>query len=257
MFKNIFYSKNKWIKLRLLLYFLYISSSGEDLVPHPFNIPLPLITVLFEKDQFIEAFVTFNESNHEGWAIGLIDDRYVKDTHKERVDHFYRERINSAYRISPFEAQIIDRVCKKFEETLIIFEKDLKNKRWERLLYIDLYFPTFFKGFFYLYCGAYNSLSALPEVTKISDHLYEENTISPKSKKRVLLWKNNPEQVMKLRIASKELIYEMKNWRKSLLLQPESDPRKSRSQKFSETYELFIRLYFNLPPHSVIKNRNF
>ncbi|MCX7726275.1 MAG: hypothetical protein N2053_05450 [Chitinispirillaceae bacterium] len=227
------------------------------MVPHPFSIPLPLITVLFERDQFIEAFVTFNESNHEGWAIGLLDDRYVKDTRSERVDHFYRERINSAYRISPFEAQVMERVCKKFEETLIIFERELKNHKWEKLLYLDLYFPPFFKGFFYLYCGANNSLTALPEVTKISDSLYEENTILTKSRRRILLWKNNPEQIMKLRIAAKELVYEMKEWRKNLHSEPEFDPRKSRSKKFIETYELFIRLYFNLPPQSVIKNRGF
>ena len=56
----------------------------------PFNVPLPIITTLFDGDkQFAEAFVTFGGSS-EGWAIGPVDDRYVKDTRRERVDHFFR-----------------------------------------------------------------------------------------------------------------------------------------------------------------------
>ena len=141
-----------------------VCSAAELQKRHAFNIPLALITTLFDSDnQFIEAFVTYGNSN-EGWAIGPIDDRYVKDTRRERVDHFYRERPASAYQLSPFEAKIMEQVCKRFEETLVIYEKDLKYSRWSRLLYLDAYFPAFFRNFFYLYCGAHNSLSALPKV---------------------------------------------------------------------------------------------
>ena len=224
---------------------------------HPFTVRLPLITVLFdENNQFVEAFVTFGHTS-EGWAIGPVDDRYVKDTRRERVDHFYRERPGSAFRISSFEASILDRVGKKFEESLVQYERLLKGERWGRLLYLDGYYPSFFRSFFYLYCGAHNSMSALPKVTLIADTLYEESTASPLSDRRISVWRANPEQVMKLRIAAKELAFQMKNWRQKVLTAPDIDFRQDRSKKFREAYELFIRLYFNLPPASVIKKKIF
>jgi hypothetical protein len=231
--------------------------SNELQKRHPFPIPLALITTLFDSDNnFVEAFVTYGSSS-EGWAIGLIDDRYVKDTRRERVDHFYRERPGSAYRLSPFEATVMEKVCKRFEETLIIYEKDVRYGKWGRLLYLDGYFPTFFRGFFYLYCGAHNSLSALPKVTRVADSLYDESMFSPKSDQRVNLWQMNPEQALKLRIAAKELAFQTKQWRMRVLTIPEMDPRQDRSKNFRESYELFIRLYFNLPPASIIKKRFF
>ena len=243
-----------FIFIGLLVHF---SSAVQPGKRHPFTIPLPLITTLFDSDnQFVEAFVTFGGTS-EGWAIGPVDDRYVKDTRKERVDHFYRERINSAYRISTFEATLLERVGKKFEETLGIYERDLKNGKWDRLLYLDGYFPAFFRSFFYLYCGAHNSMSALPKVCRVADSLYEESTVSLKSDRRVGTWRANPEQVMKLRIAAKELSFQMKNWRLRVLTVPDTDFRQDRSREFRESYELFIRLYFNLPPASIIKKKIF
>ncbi len=219
-----------------------------------FSIPLPLVTILWDENRnFIEAFVAF-EGSSEGWAIGPVDDRYVKDTRRERVDHFYRERPMSAHYVSPFEAKLLERVCKKFEETLIIYEKELKNRRWDRLLYLDGHFSPFFRGFFYLYCGAHNSLSALPKVTRIADSLYEESTLSLKSDRRILTWRENPEHVIKLRIAAKELAFQMKQWRIRVLTIPEIDLRQDKSKKFREAHELFIRLYYNLPPAVIRKN---
>ena len=159
--------------------------------------------------------------------------------------------------LSPFETDVIGRVCKKFEETLVIYEKDLKYGRWGRLLYLDGYFTVYFRNFFYLYCGAHNSMSALPKVTRIADSLYDESFTSPKSDLRVSTWRANPEQIIKLRIATKELVFQMKEWRMRVLTVSEMDPRQDRSRKFREAYELFIRLYFNLPPASVIKKRVF
>jgi hypothetical protein len=237
-----------------------VVSSSPEYTPQkrrPFHIPLPLITLLFDGDNsFEEAFVTFGGSG-EGWAIGTVTDRYVKDTKKERVDHFYREMVTGSYYLSPFEAGVLERVSKKFEETLIIYEKDLKNGNWDRLLYLDGYFPSYFRGFFYLYCAAHNSFSALPKVTRISDTLYEESINSYKTDQRVQIWQDNPEHVVKLRIATKELLYQMKEWRTKSLDVTELDLRHDKSKKFRETYELFIRLYFNLPPASVIRKKIF
>jgi len=248
---------------RTILLFLIFGSilpasfAASTLKRRSFKVPLPLITTLFdEKDNFVEAFVTFGGTS-EGWAIGMVDDRYVKDTRRERVDHFYRERVTSAHYLTPFEAKLMERVTKKFEETLIIYEKDLKHGRWDRLLYLDSNFPPFFRGFFYFYCGAHNSFSALPKVTKVADSLYEESLMSPLSDQRIMIWKANPDHVVKLRIAAKELAFQMKQWRMRALTVPEIDPRQDKSKKFREAYELFIRLYFNLPPASVIRKKIF
>jgi len=230
--------------------------SEEALKPHPFRVPLALITILYDDNkEVIETFVTFDGSS-EGWAIAAIDDRYVKDTRRERVDHFHRERINSAYRITQFEASVLEKTGKSLEETLGIFEKDLKNSKWDRLLYLDQYFPLFFRGFFYLYCGAHNSPSALPKVTKIADTLFDESMNSPKSIDRITIWSNNPEHAIKLRIAAKELAFQLKQWRMRILTIPDTDFRQDRSKSLRESYELFIRLYFNLPP-AVLKKKTF
>lgn len=243
--------------ISVFLLSLTYSFAGELEKRHPFSIRLPLMTILFdENNQFVETFVTFGRTS-EGWAIGPVDDRYVKDTRRERVDHFYRERTNSAFRISSFEASLLDRVGKKFEESLLQFERFLKGERWGRLLYLDGFYPSFFRSFFYLYCGAHNSMSALPRVTLIADSLYDESTESPLSDRRISTWRANPEQVMKLRIAAKELAFQMKHWRQKVLTATEIDFRQDRTKNFREAYELFIRLYFNLPPASVIRKKIF
>jgi len=225
---------------------------------HAYTTPLPMITLLFSGDNtFEEAFVTF-KSGGEGWAIGPVNDRYVKDTRQERVDHFYRELPTSSHYVSPFEAKVIDRVAKKFEEALVIYERDLKNRNWERLVFLDSQLPTFLRGFFYMYCAAHNSFSALPKVTRVADSLYEELPESRKSDLRICTWRANPEHVVKLRIATKELIYQMKEWQaKSLSGAEEFDPRLDKEKKFRESYELFVRLYFNLPPAAVLKKKIF
>lgn len=251
-------SAHRTTKAAVLILGVLISTifSEEAIKPHPFRIPLALITVSYnDNKEVIETFVTF-EGLSEGWAIAGGDDRYVKDTRRERVDHFHRERINSAYRITAFEASVMEKAGKSLEETLNIFEKDLKNGKWGRLLYLDHSFPIFFRGFFHLYCGAHNSPGALPKVTRIADTLFDESMDSPKSIERITTWKNNPEHTMKLRIAAKEFAFQLKQWRTQIINTPDVDFRQDRSKSFRESYELFIRLYFNLPP-AVLKKKVF
>lgn len=246
--------------IEVFLYGLLISTAGTEteLSPRSYTSPLPVITLVFDgNNTFEEAFVSFKK-NSEGWAIGAVDDRYVKDTRHERIDQLYRELPTASHYVSPFEAKVINQVTRKFEEALVIYERDLKHGSYERLLYLDGQLPSFLRGFFYMYCAAHNSFSALPKVTRIADSLYEETTPSLKSDQRVRTWRSNPEHVVKLRIATKELIFQMNEWRTKTLTGPaEFDPRQDKSKKFRESYELFIRLYFNLPPASVLKKKIF
>lgn len=238
---------------------LTVTLYGEEKLEkrHAFSVPLATVTTLFDGDSaFVEAFVTYGRMN-EGWAIGPIDDRYVKDSRRERVDHFYRELATRAYLLSPFEAKVMEQVCKSYEETLTLYERYLKNGKWDRLCYLDGYFPTFFKGFFYLYSSSFNSFSALSRVTHIADSLYEPTLTSFKTDQRIVTWRENPEHIVKLRIAAKELAFQMKNWRKRELAIPDGDAHGDKSKKFREAHELFVRLYFNLPPASLLRKKIF
>lgn len=211
-----------------------------------FHVPLAIITTTFDgQKKLVEAFVTY-EGLHEGWALSITDDRYVKDTRSERIDHTFKEISSQTPYLSPFEAKIVDGVCESFLKTLKIFEKDLQNKRWGRALYLDIYFPHFFTGFFYLIGAARASYSLVPAISCISDSLVDSSSQSFKSQTRINFWVAHEEHVVKLRIAAKELQYQIELWRKNELSNTERDAWKDYSGPCMKSYELFLKLYFNL-----------
>jgi hypothetical protein len=235
----------KFLYVNLLLILTIVAQEQVE-KPKSFHVPLAIITTTFDgQKNLVEAFVTY-EGLHEGWALSFTDDRYVKDTRSERVDHTFREIPTQTPYLSPFEAKIVDGVCESFVKTLKIFEKDLQNKRWGRALYIDLQFPHFFTGFFYLLGAARASYSVVPAISCIADSLIDSNFQSFKSQKRVNYWAAHEEHVIKLRIAAKELQYQIELWRKNELSNTERDAWKDFSGPSMKYYELFLKIYFNL-----------
>jgi hypothetical protein len=213
----------------------------------PFYIPLPHLTYLSDSGgASFEVFVAY-EGSRDGWGISTGNDRYVKDSRKMRLDHTYRELPSQAMFISNFEAGVIAEVCDRLSETLIIFEKELKGKRWDKCLFFDAYFPNFLKRFHYLVCAALASEEALPVVTRIDDTLFECSENSIKSDRRVDVWKTDSSKCMKLRIATKEFAFQLNKWRSGELLNAERDPWENKTGELFTVYELFVRLYFNLP----------
>jgi hypothetical protein len=240
--------KTSTIFLCLFSFLIICQSDAEVEKRRPFQVPLAIITPAFNSDgKLEEVFVTF-EGQHEGWAVSFADDRYVKDTKRIRIDHTYKETPTQYYLISPFEAEVLNRVCLSWEETLKIFEHQLKNNDWGRCLYLDAYFPPFLKGFYYLYCSSKSSFSVLPQITNINDSLFENSFNSMKSDNRIAAWRSNNEHIIKLRIAAKELDYQIEKWRKTDLDNPSRDAWEDHSKEFINSFELFVRLYFNLPP---------
>jgi hypothetical protein len=240
--------RNEMLKLTYITLLTITAAFAQMQVekPRSFNVPLAIITTTFDNQKnLIEAFVTY-EGLHEGWALSITDDRYVKDTRSERIDHTFREIPTQTPYLSPFEAEIIDGVCESFLKTLNIFEKDLQNKRWGRTLYIDQYFPNFFTGFFYLFGAARASYSVVPAISCIADSLVDSNNQSIKSQKRINYWVAHEEHVVKLRIAAKELQYQIGLWRKIELSNTERDAWKDFSGPCMKSYEMFLELYFNL-----------
>ncbi|HEX2955966.1 MAG TPA: hypothetical protein VHO70_04015 [Chitinispirillaceae bacterium] len=240
---------------KLLLFFILLleiqvtfASNDEQLQKRkPFDIPLPHMTYLTDSvTSSFEIFVAFNESR-EGWGISTGSDRYVKDTRKVRMDHTYRELPSQVTFISNFEAGVLAEVCGRFAETLLMLERDLKSKHWDKCLFMDAYLPNFLKRFHYLICAAQSSLDALPKVTRINDTLFECSENSLQSDRRIELWQSDSGHCVKLRIAAKEFAYQLNKWKKDVLLNPERDLWDNKTDDLFSVYELFIRLYFNLP----------
>ena len=214
--------------------------------PKSFNIPLAIITTTFDgQKNLIEAFVAF-EGAHEGWALSPTNDRYVKDTRKERIDHTYIEVQSQISYLSPFEVKVIDIVCESFQETLKIFEKDLKNKKWGKLLYLDSGFPHFFRGFYHLIGAARCSYVSLPSISNVNDSLISNGNSLNKSNQRIAFWAKHEEHVVKLRIAAQELDYQIGLWRKKELCNPDRDAWMDSSGAVMKAYGLFLRLYLNI-----------
>jgi hypothetical protein len=203
-------------------------------------------THVFEKVR--GSFDTETDPSDEFFLIGPIDDYQIKETKSGRQKFLHMEQPDKAYIISDFEAQILNKVCKSFIGTLEIFEKDVHKEHWDRCLYLDCYFPRFLKGFYYLYCAARNSPYAMPKSACVADSLYDVSLTSPKSDKRIQSWISQPDYLIKLRIITKELIYQLKEWQKKELDNPNRNVEVPSGKKVEQAFTLFMKIYFNLIP---------
>jgi hypothetical protein len=216
-----------------------------------YNIPLANISVSFndQTHQFEKVKVSFGDNDDTYFAlIAPGSDNEVKTNNDGRLKYVHPEAPDKLFMVSDFEADILNRVCKTFIPTLETFERDLQHQRQDRLLYLDSFFPRFLKGFYYLYCAARNSPYALPKGICIPDSLYDISLISPKSDARVMQWQTQTNQSIKLRIISKELVYQIREWQKKELDNSGRNREISYGKKFEEAFTLFVKLYFNLQP---------
>jgi hypothetical protein len=62
------------------------------------------------------------------------------------------------------------------------------------------------------------------------------------------MWQTQNDQLLKLRIVAKELVYEVKEWQKKEIDSPGRNKEISYGKKFEEAYTLFVKLYFNFQP---------
>jgi hypothetical protein len=215
-----------------------------------FNVPLANLSVSFNEDThvFEKVRVSFGNDDNYYCLIAPGADYEIKVTKEGRQKYVHGEAPDKAYMISDFEAEVLNKVCKTFVSTLEIYEKDLQHEKWERLLYLDSYFPRFLKGFYYLYCAARNSPYALPKGICIPDSMYDVSLTSPKSDERIRQWRQSPDNIIKLRIISKELIYQIKDWQDKEIDNSKRNIDVSYGKKFEEAFTLFMKIYFNLTP---------
>jgi hypothetical protein len=234
---------------------LFVGPSGAEEIGKrsSFSIPLARLSVSFaERTHVFEkvrvSFDTDNDPSGEFYSIEPITDYEIKETSDGRQKSVHLEQADKAYIISDFEAEILFKVCKTFIATLEIFEKDVHKEHWDRILYLDSYFPRFLKGFYYLYCAARNSPYAMPKSASIPDSLYDISLTSPKSDKRVKSWISKPDHLIKLRIIAKELIFQLKEWQKKELDNPSRNVEVPAGKKVEQAFTLFAKIYFELAP---------
>jgi hypothetical protein len=218
-----------------------------------FSVPLANLSVSFNENThvFEKVRVSFGSSDNDDNYYCLIApgaDFEIKVSKEGRQKFVHGEAPDKAYMMSDFEAEVIYKVSKTFVQTLEIFERDMQHEKWERLLYLDSYFPRFLKGFYYLYCAARNSPYALPKGICIADSMYDVSLTSPKSDERINAWKKSPDDIIKLRIISKELVYQIKDWQDKELDNSKRNVEISYGKKFEEAFTLFMKIYFNLLP---------
>jgi hypothetical protein len=213
----------------------------------PFTIPLTNISYTTAHDTVPEMVSIWFDKVDEWWEVSPHYQKYVKEKDMNSKEEVYRKPVTQEFVLSPIEARIISRICKTLVKTLDGFDHDLKNNRWDRCLYLDSFLASFFHEFYHLYTMCRSSLRSLPSVTSVADSLYDRSPESPKSDKRIMQWRQTIDHVIKLRIATKELIYQIKLWQEKELEKPDNASWEDQSANFVQAYELFIRLYFNLP----------
>ncbi|MBD3390916.1 MAG: hypothetical protein GF410_02760 [Chitinivibrionales bacterium] len=215
----------------------------------PYNVPLLKMTLASDNqhDDFKQVKVAI-DGTEEYALITRYHDFHVKTTRMGVERTQYQEAPDRAFVITEFEAKQLERVVGSFISTLEDFEKDLKKRRWGRCRHLDAFLPRFLKRFYFLVCAARNSLHAMPRVGRIPDTAYDVSLSSPKTDRRILMWQQKSDYIIKLRIISKELAYQLEQWRKKELNTSRRNPEIAYSAKAEEAYSLFVRMYFNFRP---------
>jgi hypothetical protein len=93
-------------------------------------------------------------------------------------------------------------------------------------------------------CAAKDSPEAMPRSALVNENDFDNSENSPKSDARIKMWQTDKDRIMKLRIASKELIKHTKEWQKNELNDPKRNPEISYSGSFERAFTAFVKNYF-------------
>lgn len=238
---------NYILKLLLILILPYTVYNQKIGKRSSYSIPLISLGVSTDKNNLDYKKIRIEINNTKEYAIiTRLNDYHYKVKRNNTEKTTYAERLKSPFTLTNFEVQQVNRVIKSFIATLETFEHDLQKKRWDKCLYLDAFLPRFLKGFYYFSCTAFNSNETLPPSAKVSDEMYDVSLRSKKSERRVRKWLDKKDHVIKLRIATRELIYQLKHWQKKELNVPKRKVGIEYNKNLRESYNLFIKAYFNL-----------
>jgi hypothetical protein len=213
-----------------------------------FDVPLAKLSISIDEvtHELNSVRISFEGSNDYA-VITPFDDEKIHITAQGREKEIFREQPEVAYLTTDFEREQLLKVTQSFMETLNILENDLRHERWDRCLYLDGYLPRFLHGYYYLCDAVRNSQDALPRNAHISEAAFDVSLNSSKSDERINHWKADPAYVLKLRIVTKELVYQLKQW-ETQSRKSSTNPELFLNTKVKEAYGLFVHLYFNIKP---------
>lgn len=237
--------------LLLCLAALGASSSGQSLGKRtPYDIPLVRLKVADSEDSDRLRAVQVSIDGREEYAvIAPFNDLHVEVARNgtRKIEH--GESPTSAFIITDFEAEQINRAVESLIQTLETFEKDLKRRRWGRCRYLDAFLPRFLKAFYFLVCAARNSEEGMPRIGRIPESVFDVSLSSPKSDARIAMW-SQTEYLIKLRIITREFVYQLQEWQKKELENQKRNPEVVYSAKAEEAFALFVKMYFDIkaPP---------
>ncbi|MBN1577908.1 MAG: hypothetical protein JW913_15215 [Chitinispirillaceae bacterium] len=236
----------KFLVFLLSIVMLYHSGYPEDASGHrlaeriPYPIPLVKLSVI---DNNTAVRISRPESA-DYTIISGFNDLSVKNSRSQTEKTTYRESPDKAYYLTDFEARQLLLTTKSFIATLEEFEKNLKNEKWGHCLYLDAFLPKFIRGFYLLLGASRNATEGYLKNIRSFEKEFDVSLNSPRSDARIAAWRKNPEGILKLRIASKELVYQLKMWEKRELSNPNRNPEIALSLKSKESLDLFVRIYF-------------
>lgn len=234
------------IAVSLIIRICAKTDSLEVLPRDPFNIHLANLSLSTnEKNGACEKVRIKYADSKDQVVITPLDDMYIKYSRNGSEKITYRENINDAYIISSFEAQQLILVSKSLLATLEQFEKYLHDREWGKCLYLDSFLPRFLKGYYYLINIAQCSSDALPESAKVADSLFDISLNSLKSDNRIRKWQLTQDSLVKLRIATKELIYQIRAWQQETSKKGKNNAEIQISKDFAHSLGLFVSIYFN------------
>ncbi|MBD3420697.1 MAG: hypothetical protein GF398_11320 [Chitinivibrionales bacterium] len=237
---------------RVLIYVMlpssiHLLSAGLTGEREAYKIPLPNLSIGYDKEthDFERVRISFEGEDDHAY-ITRLNDTYIKMTRNGREKTIYPESYARAHNLTEFEVEQLDKIVKALISTLKDFESNLQKKKWGKCLYLDGFFPKFINSFYFLYSAARNSMNVLPSEALPTDKHFDPSLRSPKSDKRIAWWKKHPEHRLKLRIACKELIYQLEKWQKKELRNRRRDIDVSYGDDMEESLTIFVKFYFNL-----------
>lgn len=233
----------------IIVFFLHAIDAEESRELEPrskYNIPLvKLKLAMDDRNEKVEHVRIPIDGYKEYALIAYHNDTYVHYKRNKINKIVYAETPERAYMLSKFEARQLSNVVQSFIRTLEIFNNDLKKERWDRCLYLDAFFPRFLSSFYFLVCAARASSEGFPAIGRIPEDKYDVSLRSEKSDRRIQQWRSQKDYIIKLRIITKELIYQLKSWDQKELKKKDGA---MRHRKVEKAFELFVRVYFNLKP---------
>jgi len=247
---------HRTIQLFILLAipFCLITFADEPLIERvPYNVPLIKLSMMNNNT----AVRVFKLNDDDYALITTIDDLYVKNAHDKVQKTTYKEYKHQAHYLSDFEIRYIILATRSLETTLDEFEHHLQQEHWGQCVYLDAFLPKFLKNYYMLLAIARNNPEKYEKQIALFEGKYEISINSKLSDQRVMLWMNDHDWLMKLRIASKELSHQLRLWEKRDLSNKNRNPEVVLSSKVEESLELFIKIYFGIKtPHHRYTSRN-